>query len=257
MTVKITDGWMEGTLPGPDGTEIWIRQHRQGPFEPLKTPAPNLVLHTTETDSYLPELEFPSQFQVGEGYIGQHKPLWAKGEALRGDTTNDPYGIQIEIVGHSKTLPWLPVIPSLDPLVALVAFLHKRRFIRTGLKRPTDAWPVRVDRLPAATEDYYRRKAGLWPEADGVFGHIEIPENTHWDPGGFDYPTFFGLVQGVLDGQEENMRLDEYQRGADEYIERRKANNADPGPPPDNMNDPDRRKGWVHQRAAMNNPKPA
>src|SRR6266498_3189605 len=86
--------------------------------------------------------------------------------------------MQIEITGFSEIAPWLPFRPALQPLVALVAFLHQRKLIKTGLSRPTDDWPIAVDHLPAAVFDYYRRKAGLWPDVAGVYGHIELPGET-------------------------------------------------------------------------------
>lgn len=201
MSYEVRDGWIEGKLPGPGSKMVEVKRFGQPPYVALAPGIPNLVLHTTETDVYLPKLEYPSQFQVGKGIIGQHRPLWAKGEALRGDTTNDPYAMQIEIVGRSKLDVWLPANPSLEPLVALVAFLHAEGFIRTGLERPFP-WPEKLDRGPQAVEGYYRRNAGLWPSQAGVYGHVDIPANTHWDPGSFDYPAFFDMVREVLGGDE-------------------------------------------------------
>jgi hypothetical protein len=254
MATEVRDGWIVGELPGPSGL-VTVRRQEKGPFNRLAAGTPNLVLHTTETDSLVP-LQYPSQFQVGEGVIVQHRPLWAKGEALRGDTTNDPYAMQIEIVGRSRLDVWLPGKPSLDPLVALVAFLHKRQIIRTGLARPAD-WPTRLDRGPQAVEGYYRRHAGKWHQTAGVYGHVEIPLNSHWDPGSFDYPKFFDMVRDVLAGDEEDneMRLEDYYRGFDKYMEERRRQDADPGPPPDSMDNADARKGWIHARFAANYPK--
>ena len=59
-------------------------------------------------------------------------------------------------------------------------------------------WPVEVDRSRAATVGYHRRRAELWPRVAGVYGHIELPGNDHWDPGGFDYERFFSLVRELL-----------------------------------------------------------
>jgi len=64
-----------------------------------------LCLHTTETQGYVEELRFPSEFQVGEDVIGQHRPLWARGSAV---DEHDHDLLQIEIVGFSKLDPWLP-----------------------------------------------------------------------------------------------------------------------------------------------------
>ncbi len=56
--------------------------------------------------------------------------------------------MQIEITGFSNIARWLPFHHALQPLVALVAFLHQRKLIKTGLSRPTDDWPIAVDHLP-------------------------------------------------------------------------------------------------------------
>lgn len=55
-------------------------------------------LHTTETHGYVERLRFPTEFQVGEDVIGQHRPLWARGAAV---DVQDHDLLQIEIVGFS------------------------------------------------------------------------------------------------------------------------------------------------------------
>lgn len=195
MAVTNVGGWLSGSLPDDTGKEWPVVQHRQASLRgPLATTVPNLILHTTETDRYLDTLKYPSQWQCGDGVIGQHIQL-----GLAGDAVNqwDAYAQQIEMVGRSQVGRWLPAESALGPVVALVAWLHKEGKIKTGLKRPA-MWPVVVDQLPAAVETYYRRVQGLWPGMPGVYGHIEIPDNSHWDPGGFDYPVFFARVQTAL-----------------------------------------------------------
>jgi hypothetical protein len=217
MTVEIRDGWVHGKLAGPDGRSYAVEHHlspRTGnqPFLQVQQPV-HLVLHTTEGDHLDSAIETlrskfsPPQFAVGEHRIAQLRPVWAQGASV--DTQN-AHGMQVEIVGHSQVDEWLPAEPSLYPLAALTAFLHKRKLISTGLKRPTPKWPLHVDQLPAATDRYYRRKAGLWPHTEGVYGHIELPADEHWDPGGFDYPKFFELVGGLVGefiGEESELAL--------------------------------------------------
>jgi len=232
-TYLIRNGWISGELPGPNGL-IEVRRDESPPFPPRAEVKPNLVLHTTETDS-IGSWEFPPHFTVGEGIVVQNRPLWAKAESLRGDTTNDPYALQVEIVGHSKLAKWLPPKPSLDPLVALVATLEREHLIRSGLKRPTTVWPIVLDRLPAAIEDYYRRQARLWPSTAGVYGHVEIPGNTHWDPGSFDYPEFFSMVSSLLEGGDDEMSFSDWQLGTEDYRQ---------GKPLDEEWMQDRKKGW-------------
>ena len=196
--IEIRDGWCSGSLPDDTGREWPVVQHRQASARGPVINLPNLILHTTETSGYVEELRFPSQWQCGDGKIGQHIR-----EGMAGDAVNnwDNVAMQIEMVGRSQVARWLPEATTLGPTVALVAWLHRTQRIRTGLQRPED-WPVVVDRLPAAVPTYYRRQAGMWPQKAGVYGHLEIPDNAHWDPGGFDYPTFFRRVAAAIDVQE-------------------------------------------------------
>ena len=98
MTYEIINGWIAGKLPGPDGALIPVRHFPQGPYERRQRNNPMLCLHTTETQGYVEELRFPSEFEVGEDVIGQHRPLWARGSV----DEHDHDLLQIEIVGFSK-----------------------------------------------------------------------------------------------------------------------------------------------------------
>jgi hypothetical protein len=192
MTHEINNGWIVGRLPGPNGTLIPVKHFPQGPYERRLQKNPLLCLHTTETNGYVEQLRFPSEFQVGEEVIGQHRPLWARGSAV---DEHDHDLLQIEIVEFSKLDPWLPKPSSLTPLVALMALLHRRGFVATALRRP-DRWPIRLGRLPAAVDTYYRRFE-VWDDPH-VYGHVEIPGDEHWDPGSLDYPVLFSMVRDVL-----------------------------------------------------------
>jgi hypothetical protein len=196
VTYEINNGWIVGKLPGPNGTLIEVKHFPQGPYERRRRNNPRLCLHTTETDGYVEQLRFPSEFQVGEDVIGQHRPLWARGAAV---DEHDHDLLQIEIVEFSKLGPWLPKSSSLTPLVALMALLHRRGFVSTALRRPS-RWPIRLNRLPAAVDTYYRRFE-VWDDPH-VYGHVEIPGDEHWDPGSLDHPTLFSLVREVLATRE-------------------------------------------------------
>lgn len=253
MSVRIVDGFLVGTLLDDKDREWPIKRFPQVSARgPLTINVPNLVMHTTETDGYIETLRFPSQWQCGEGILGQHIRL-----GLSGDAVNnwDTVAQQIEMVGRSQVGVWLPKESTLGPAVALTAWLHKTGRIKTGLKRPTEAWPTVVDRLPAAVESYYRRRAGLWPNTPGVYGHIEIPDNSHWDPGGFNYDKFFERVSVTLMGGEEAMRLDEYWDGEAAYRAAYNNLNGDPGPVPDGHTEAFNR-GWSSARWAARNPGP-
>jgi hypothetical protein len=232
MTVEIRDGWLHGSLPDDTGKEWPIVRHPQTSARgPLATDVPNLILHTTETDGYVETLKFPSQWQCGEEKIGQHIKL-----GLAGDSVNtwDGHAQQIEMVGRSRLERWLPREETLGPVVALTAWLHKTDRIKTGLKRPA-LWPVVLDKGPQAVTSYYRRHAGVWPGTAGVYGHVEIPDNSHWDPGSFDYPRFFARVQAAIDGGDEDMGFEDYKEGQDAFLDGKSLGDEWP---------PDKKRGW-------------
>jgi hypothetical protein len=232
VTYEINNGWIIGKLPGLDGTSVPVKHFPQGPYERRRRMNPLLCLHTTETNGYVERLRYPSEFQVGEDVIGQHRPLWARGSAV---DEQDHDLLQIEIVAFSKLDPWMPKPTSLRPLVALMALLHRRDFVAATLKRPA-RWPVRLDRLPAALDTYYRRFE-VWDRAF-VYGHVEIPGDEHWDPGSLDYPALFPLVREVLapkevDGEmltDNQVEGIEFANGMRRYLESPGNEPPEPGP---------------------------
>lgn len=251
--VKIFDGWINGPLPGPEGTAIPVERFPRDDQKPWSqlTSEPDLCLHTTEGGATLGDAykrwEFPPNFACGDGKIVQLFPL---GIASKAVDTKDTFLYQVELAwsvgGKSPTLIYLPTRPTLYPLVALTAFLHERRLIRTGIARPND-WPVALDPpFPAASDDYHRRTDGTW-RRPGVYGHVEIPDDEHWDPGSFDYPSFFAMIRDLLGGEDE-MSFEKDRSGRKRYRDRFKKFGRDPGPPPDSMEDPDVREGYISER---------
>ena len=203
MSARVFDGWIRGTLPGPDGSEYKVEHVKRPSPAPrtLHRTPPNLVLHTTETDGLgnMPANNaFPPHAWVGEDRIVQCYRVDRTSHSTRGQ---DPFIFQIEIVSRSQIELWLPAESSLYPLVALVAFLHEHNLIATGLKRPPRLRdvPLAIDKLPAAVKSYYRRGP---VQAAGVYGHVDCAGDEHWDPGGFNYPVFFEMVSEVLEGEE-------------------------------------------------------
>jgi len=251
MSVTISEGWVSGTLPGPSGKEYPVKHFPQGPNNALAEVKPNLVLHTTETDGYVESLQYPVQFQVGEGFIGQHRPLWAQGWGLRSGTGNE-YCIQIEIVGRSQLELWLPKPGSLGPLVALMAFLQQRSLVKTAAARPTD-WLDKLDRGPQASTSYYRRQAGLWPTTAGVYGHVDIPGNDHWDPGSLEYAQLFRMVLDVI-GDSYSDAMSDYEKGQRAFCTAARLGNPDMIPGPDWSLE--KKEGFRDARLLYNNPVP-
>jgi hypothetical protein len=88
--------------------------------------------------------------------------------------------VQIEVAGHSHEKPWLPDELTLDSLAHLLAALSFPNVAGIPLSRPF------VDRMPPgpwATEHFIRRRSGHWGKTPGWYGHVEVPENSHWDMG--------------------------------------------------------------------------
>jgi hypothetical protein len=227
MTAEIRDGWLFGELEDDTGRAWPIERFPQPSARgPLAAGTPELILHTTETwPNYVGWLGYPSQWQCGEGMIGQHIKL-----GLSGDSVNewDRYAQQIEMVADSKLFLWLPAESTLGPTIAITAWLHRTFRIRTGLSRPNGQdWPLVLDRGPQASEPYYRRHAGLWPGIAGVYGHVDIPANKHWDPGSFNYPVFFRRVAAAIAVQEgEDMTDKEKAQLAEALLKSRALENA-------------------------------
>jgi hypothetical protein len=242
LSVEIRDGWLYGSLPDDTGKEWPVVRHPQVSARGYLLYPVNLILHTTETGGYVENLKYPSQWQCGEGVIGQHVKL-----GLAGDAVNkwDNYAQQIEMVGRSQLDLWLPAEATLGPVVALTAWLHQTNRIKTGVVRPT-LWPTVLDRGPQASTTYYRRLAGLWPNTPGVYGHVDIPDNSHWDPGSFNYPAFFLRVRKALSGSEDEVAFEDYREGW-------KAHRA--GVTKDPNWTADKRFGWQAREEATENPK--
>lgn len=221
MPVSIVDGWMDGSLLDDTGKAWPISQSRQSPTGAQHGSPVNLVLHTTETDSLVPKLEFPSNFQCGEGKIVQHIQLGMSGDAV---FTYDRDCVGIEMVGRSQLARWLPHEQTLGPTVALVAWLDETDRINTGLRRPFP-FPVVLDQLPAAVVDYYRRHDPT--QRVGVYGHVDLSGgNSHWDPGSFDYPAFFTRVSTAIEGGDvKDPRVDAIMAAVTDYNQ---GNDPDP-----------------------------
>ena len=211
--IEVRDGWFFGTLRDHVGREIRVERFDRnngatrspGPY--LLNP-PNPCLHTTEGGSTLGDRykfwDFPPEAACGDFRIVQ---LYRYGLAGHAVDTKDRFLYQIEladrVAAHPPNQVRLPPASTLSPLVALAAFLHRTNRVSTFLERPNPSWPVALDRLPAATEEYYRRNDGTWPKR-GVYAHVEIPDDEHWDAGSFDYPAFFAMVRDAIQHQEED-----------------------------------------------------
>jgi N-acetylmuramoyl-L-alanine amidase len=157
------------------------------------------VMHTTETsfDSALQEFKtkFAPHFLVGKGRIIQFAPLGVMSHALEHQKgtveTNRWARVQIEVTAKSHLNLWQPDEETFDTLAALVAVVSGAAEI--PLKR---LWPDQLDKhVVWATPKNPRRKQNVWGKEAGWFGHIEVPGNSHWDPGSLNYTALFARAQ--------------------------------------------------------------
>jgi hypothetical protein len=179
--------------------------HRTGSSVDLAKP-PVCVMHTTQTTwdkavaRFRSELTAPT-FQIAPNRIGQCVPLGEAAAALKsqrgGGETNLWTRVQIEIVfsvtdpPHRR--PWLPDEGLLAVLVPLMRFLREDCDI--PLERPFPHDDLLEGTL--ASEAHAPRHSGKWGHAPGYWGHVEVPENDHWDPGNLDYRELFERAKNV------------------------------------------------------------
>lgn len=115
----------------------------------------------------------------GKVRILQHVPLGELAAALEnhagGVETNRICRVQIEIAGFSQTTAWSPDAGVCEALAALMHAL------------------VSLEGIPLE-HVAVKRNAKRWVRASGWVGHIDAPENTHWDPGALMYERLFSLA---------------------------------------------------------------
>ncbi len=174
----------------------------------ISPPVPAGVLHTTEGgwDSAMSVFRrhYAPHFLVGKDAharvrIAQLIPLGYMAAALENDPggveTNRLATVQIELVAHSSTQPWA-VGPDVEKaLAALMATLKTVQGI--NLRRYWSDWPMPP--LPWASESFPRRHAGIWGRWNGWFGHMDVPEGDHWDPGAYKWGPLLNKAKSLLD----------------------------------------------------------
>ena len=128
--------------------------------------------HTTEGTS-LPsygsgQANAPT-FTIGPGKVWQHRALGKVCGTLKN---------LFELIGFSTRKLWLPARQfQRDALAAIKELAHDE------LDVPRQhVWPDQQDDVTLATINYPRRSS-KFPPIPGWYGHVEIPENDHWDWG--------------------------------------------------------------------------
>jgi hypothetical protein len=174
-----------------------------GPVDPAAPPTG--VLHTIEgsLESGLGVFRqhYAPHFALERSRIVQLVPLGTMGAALEnrpgGVETNSITRVQIEIGGHSSVQPWECDRQTEEALADLLATLVQAAEI--PLERP---FPDEMPPLPWATTSFERRKAGTWGRVPGWYGHVEVPENEHWDPGAFRWSKLIERAKALVSGEQ-------------------------------------------------------
>jgi hypothetical protein len=148
-----------------------------GPFK--------IVHHTTEGSTYAgaraayAAARSDPHFTVAGDDIIQHVDTEAAARSLRnrpgGVETNRDSAVQIEIVAHAGR-------PK--DVATLQAVARLCRWIETEHGVP-QRWPSGRPRFTTNGRDPggHNRNAEIWEAEGGHYGHSQVPENTHWDPG--------------------------------------------------------------------------
>jgi len=173
--------------------------------ERIHPPVPAGVLHTTEgswegslavfKQHYAPNF-LVGKDRTGKVRVAQLVPLGTMTAALEhshAPETNRWATCQIELVAHSSEAPWSVGADVELALAKLMANLKQTEGI--NLRRPfSDTMPPK----PWASESFSRRKAGFWGKWNGWYGHVEVPGNSHWDPGAYRWQNLMEKARDLL-----------------------------------------------------------
>ncbi|SCB55767.1 N-acetylmuramoyl-L-alanine amidase [Bradyrhizobium shewense] len=161
--------WME--ISGSSGS------YTSGPFK--------IVHHTTEGSSaegafgaFRANRSDP-HFTVDSSKIYQHIDTGRAARALRnaagGVQTNRDSAIQIEVVGFAHRPKVMATLKNVQKLCNWLEAEH-------GIPK---VWPNGLPKPAVNGHDPggHNRNAANWDNKGGHYGHSQVPENTHWDPG--------------------------------------------------------------------------
>jgi hypothetical protein len=144
-----------------------------------------IVHHTTEGSTYagarsaFAAHKSDPHFTVAGDQVFQHIDTTQTARALRnapgGVETNRDSAIQIEVVGFAGRPKDVVTLKSVARLCRWIEGEH-------GVGQ---RWPNGPPRFSANGNDPggHNRNAAAWDAEGGHYGHSQVPENTHWDPG--------------------------------------------------------------------------
>lgn len=148
--------------------------------------------HTTEGNS-LPSYGLNQQdaptFTIGTKKVWQHRALGKGCGTLQNDAgggeTNTLVHIQFELIGFSSVHSWLPTEAfQRDALSAIKELAHDELGVPRG-----HVWPDRQETGEVLATEKYERRKKKFPHEPGWYGHVEIPENDHWDWGSLKWDS--------------------------------------------------------------------
>ncbi|PWE78694.1 hypothetical protein XF30_20020 [Bradyrhizobium sp. SUTN9-2] len=151
--------------------------YTSGPFK--------IVHHTTEGSSaegafgaFRANRSDP-HFTVDSSKIYQHIDTGKAARALRnaagGVQTNHDSAIQIEVVGFAHRTKVMATLKNVQKLCNWLEAEH-------GIPK---VWPNGLPKPAVNGRDPggHNRNSANWDKKGGHYGHSQVPENTHWDPG--------------------------------------------------------------------------
>jgi hypothetical protein len=155
-----------------------------------------IVHHTTEGSSRAAAFQAfrahrsDPHFTVDHEGIYQHIDTGMAARALRnldgGVQTNRSNAVQIEVVGFAGQAK---ALPTLENVARLCRWLERTHGI-------PQAWPAGYPKHAVNGRDPggHNRSAQIWAAHGGHYGHSQVPENIHWDPGYTEQEALFVLT---------------------------------------------------------------
>jgi hypothetical protein len=171
-----------------------VSVHHSEERVPLDKPRTG-VLHTTEghwqdgfnilSSHYSPHFMLGYREATKKVEIVQFVPINFIGAALKaGGHHNADAIVQIEMVGFSDEKLWLPEQDTLDALCSLFNVCEYEWGI--PLSHP---WPDGDYGMAGFHTKH--RGSGKFGKVAGWFGHGDVPDNDHWDPGNLRWSKVF------------------------------------------------------------------
>lgn len=181
--------------------EVWmpgvVHNDRSGLSDMATDGSPVIVLHITVSNGPASYNGTEPHFEVNrDGSIIQYVALDRNAKAL----WNEPGGVETNRQGicHQIEMVWYnPLTVGEMSDAQLEGVARCCLFIRdySGVRFAPPPMGFYSDQRPLASADgVLRMTFDEWREWDGFCGHVNVPENDHWDPGPFPWDRFMAIV---------------------------------------------------------------